>query len=313
MKRNYISFVIPAKNEEGSLAILFQRIKESFRKIKYPFEVIFVDDGSTDRTLEIMNKIRTKDKRAKIISLRGNFGKSIALRSGFEHAKGNIIITMDADLQDDPVEIPRFLKKIEEGYDLVSGWKKVRHDPPSKVIPSRILNRIITFATGLTIHDTNCGYKAYTKECVQNLNLYGELYRFIPVIAAKQNFKITEIIVKHHKRKYGKSKFGVGRNIKGFLDLITIIFLTGFIRRPGHFFGTIGVGLFSGGFLIGIYIAYLRLTTGTIQFRYPLLFLGILLMTVGIQFISTGLIAELITNFNFEAKTTKNYIKKINL
>ena len=294
MKKPKLSFVIPAKNEEGSLEILFQEILSSIKNIK-TFEIIFIDDGSTDNTLKILKKLSKKDKRVKVISLRGNFGKSTALQIGFNSARGDIIFTMDADLQDNPKEIPNFLRKIDDGYDLVSGWKRERHDPQvQKVIPSRIINFLTRFLTGVPIHDTNCGFKAYRRIVVENLNLYGELYRFIPIIAYRQNFKVGEVEVLHRQRRHGKTKYGWGRGIKGILDLLTIIFLTGFIRRPGHFFGTLGIGSFSLGFLIGIYIAYLRITTGSTQARHPLLFLGMLLMIICVQLISTGLLAEMI-------------------
>ena len=294
MKKPKISFVIPAKNEEGSLEILFQEILSSIKNIK-TFEIIFIDDGSTDNTLKVLKKLSKKDKRVRVISLRGNFGKSTALQIGFNIARGDIIFTMDADLQDNPKEIPNFLKKLANGYDLVSGWKKERHDPQvQKVIPSRIINFLTRFLTGVPIHDTNCGFKAYRRIVVENLNLYGELYRFIPIIAHRQNFKVGEVEVLHRQRRHGKTKYGWGRGIKGILDLLTIIFLTGFIRRPGHFFGTLGIGSFSLGFLIGIYITYLRITTGSTQARHPLLFFGMLLMIIGVQLISTGLLAEMI-------------------
>ena len=294
MKKPKISFVIPAKNEEGSVEILFQEILSSVKNLK-TFEIIFIDDGSTDNTFKILKKLSKKDKRVRVISLRGNFGKSTALQIGFNIARGDIIFTMDADLQDNPKEIPNFLKKLDSGYDLVSGWKRERHDPQvQKVIPSRIINFLTRFLTGVPIHDTNCGFKAYRRIVVENLNLYGELYRFIPIIAHRQNFKVGEVEVLHRQRRHGKTKYGWGRGIKGILDLLTIIFLTGFIRRPGHFFGTLGIGSFSLGFLIGIYITYLRITTGSTQARHPLLFFGMLLMIIGVQLISTGLLAEMI-------------------
>ena len=243
-----------------------------------------------------MKNLRKKDKNVKVIRFRGNFGKSAALQAGFDMAQGEIVFTMDADLQDNPSEIPNFLKKLEEGYDLVSGWKRRRHDPWHKVIPSRILNYTTSRLTGVWLHDINCGFKAYKRDVVKNLNLYGELYRFIPVFAATQKFKVTEISVDHRARKHGKSKFGWERNIKGLLDLFTVVLLTGYARRPGHFFGILGLSCFGGGFLIGLYIAYLRITTGSIQFRHPLLFLGMLLMIIGIQLVSTGLLAEMIIN-----------------
>lgn len=292
-----LSFIIPAKNEEESVEILYQEILNTVKKLDRTYEIIFVDDGSSDHTLEKLKKISQTDKNVHIIQLRGNFGKSTALQVGFDDAKGDIIFTLDADLQDNPKEIPSFLEKIDEGYDLVSGWKKNRHDPSlSKVIPSRIINLLTRKFTGIKIHDTNCGFKAYRREVIENLNLYGELYRFIPIIAAKQNYRVGEIVVEHRSRKYGQTKFGWSRGIKGMLDLLTIIFLTGYTRRPGHFFGTLGIISFFLGFLIGLYISFLRLTTGSIQYRQPLLFLGILLMIIGIQLVSTGLLAEMLVH-----------------
>lgn len=311
MKNIFISFVIPAKNEEGSLEKLSREILAVSTKLKKKVEIIFVDDGSTDDTYKILKRLHKKNKVIKVIKLRGWYGKSIALQTGFSLAKGKLICTMDADLQDKPSEIPKFLKKIEEGYDLVSGWKKKRYDPLMKVIPSRILNFVTAYLTGVKIHDINCGFKLYKKEVVEKLNLYGELYRFIPVLAAKQNYKVGEVEVHHQPRKFGKSKFGIGRNIKGLLDLITIIFLTGYFRRPGHFFGSLGLLSFFLGFLIGTYITFLRITTGTIQYRQPLLFLGVLLMIIGIQLVSTGLLAEMITYTSLQKTDINENISEI--
>ena len=292
--RPNLSFVIPAKNEEDSIAPLYEEILAVLKDLKRTYEIIFIDDGSTDKTFDAMKNLAQKDKNVKVLRLRGNFRKSIALQVGFDRALGEIVFTLDADLQDNPSEIPNFLRKLDEGYDMVSGWKKNRHDPWHKVLPSRILNHVTGKLTGVFLHDINCGFKAYRSEVVKSLNLYGELYRFIPVFATKQGFKVTEIVVDHRARKFGKSKFGIERNIKGLLDLITIVFLTGYGKRPGHFFGTLGLMSTFFGFLIGLYITYLRLTTGSIQFRHPLLFLGMLLMIVGVQLISTGLLAEMI-------------------
>lgn len=306
----YFSFIIPAKNEDGSIEILYEEISHEAEKLGKPYEIIFIDDGSTDSTYDKIKKLHQKDKGVKAIKFRGNWGKSAALQSGFDYASGDIIFTLDADLQDNPKEIPILLSKLEEGYDLVSGWKKNRHDPITKVIPSRILNNFLTpLLTGVNLHDINCGFKVYRKDVVKSLNLYGELYRFIPVFAAKQNFKVGEIAVDHRSRTYGKTKFGWGRNIKGLLDLITITFLTGYMRRPGHFFGSFGLLSFFLGFLIGLYITYLRVTTGSIQFRHPLLFLGMLLMIIGVQLISTGLLAEMIIHFK-EKPEYSPYIQK---
>lgn len=306
-----LSLIIVAKNEEMSVERLYQEIINIIKELKKKGEIIFVDDGSTDKTFEILKRLHKKDKRLKVIQLRGWFGKSTALQAGFELAKGEIIFTLDADLQDNPKEIPKLLKKLNEGYDLVSGWKKKRYDPLTKVIPSRVFNFAISLLTQVKIHDTNCGFKVYKREVIKHLKLYGELYRFIPILAAKQNFKIGEIVVEHRRRKYGKSKFGWERNIKGLLDLITVVFLTGYLRRPGHFFGGLGLISFFFGLLIGLYITYLRVTTGSIQYRHPLLFLGILLMIIGIQLITTGLLGEMITSFNQRRVSTKDYIKQV--
>ncbi len=290
-----VTFVIPVKDEEKSVHLLYQEITENIQNFKKSYEIIFIDDGSKDNTFYELKLIQKKDKLVKVVSLRGNYGKSVALQIGFERSEGDIVFTLDGDLQDNPSEIGAFLSKIEEGYDLVSGWKKNRHDPMSKVLPSRIFNNfLIPLLTGVRLHDINCGFKAYRKEVVKMLNLYGELYRFIPVFAQKQNFKVTEIVVDHRSRKYGKTKYGWDRNFKGLLDLLTVSFLTGYLSRPGHFFGSLGLVSLGTGFIIGLYITYLRVTTGSIQYRQPLLFLGILLMIIGIQLISTGLLAEMI-------------------
>lgn len=310
MVRGLLSFVIPAKNEEGSVLKLYEEIVSVVKEIGSSYEIIFIDDGSTDNTLKVLRKLHSKDKNVLVVSFRGNFGKSAALQVGFEQAKGDIIFTLDADLQDNPIEIPKFLKKLDEGFELVSGWKKNRHDPWHKVIPSRILNWATGFLTGVKLHDINCGFKVYKKSVLEQINLYGEQYRFIPILAAKQNFKVAEIIVEHRAREHGKSKFGLERNIKGLLDLLTITFLTGYTRRPGHFFGFFGIASFFFGFLIGLYIAFLRITTGSIQYRNPLLFLGMLLMIIGIQLISTGLLAEMIIYSNKKIDYTSN-IKEI--
>lgn len=305
-----ISFIIPAKDEEKTILPLYRQIAAEMKKLHNSYEIIFIDDGSTDATFEVIKSLNRKDNNVKAIRHRGNFGKSIALQSGFDASRGEIVITMDADLQDDPKEISKFIKKIKSGYDLVSGWKKKRYDPLSKTIPSKIGNWVARKLTGVKIHDLNCGFKAYKKRVLSDIHLYGELYKFIPVLVTHQNFKVTEIIISHKPRKYGKSKFGMERNIKGILDLITVVFLTGYIRRPGHFFGFWGIVSFFGGFLIGIYITYLRITTGSIQYRQPLLFLGMLLMIIGVQLISTGLVAEMIVSLNQKDSSTEKYIEE---
>lgn len=290
-----LSFVIPVKDEDSSIEQLIKEINSVCKNIKNnDYEIIFIDDGSTDKSFQIIKALSNKDSRIKAFKLRGNFGKSIALSIGFKNSKGEIIFTLDGDLQDNPKEIPKFLKKLDEGYDLVSGWKKRRLDPISKTLPSKLFNFLASRLTKVNIHDFNCGFKAYRREVVNNINLYGELYRFIPALAAQKRFKVGEIVVEHRERLYGRSKYGWSRLIRGLLDLITVLFLTSYSTRPGHFFGTIGIIFFIPGFLIGLYITYLRIVTGGIAYRYPLLFLGTLLMIVGIQFIFTGLLAEII-------------------
>ena len=310
-KTTKLSVIIPAKNEAENITPLYKELATALSPLHLVWEVIFIDDGSTDQTLAKLKALHERHPEIKVISFRGNFGKSAALQAGFNLAKGNIIITLDADLQDNPKEIPRFLKIIKhEDCDLVTGWKKSRHDPFfSKVLPSRIINKLTSLLTGINLHDINCGFKAYRQEVVKDLNLYGELYRFIPVLAAKQNYKIVETPVTHRPRVKGQSNFGWTRGIKGLLDLLTVIFLTGYLRRPAHFFGTLGLVSSAIGFAIGLYITYLRITTGTIQYRTPLLFLGILLTIIGIQLFTTGLLAEMLLNINQKPNTVDKYIK----
>lgn len=306
-----ISLVIPAKNEQESLPILYREIVDVLKKTGQTFEIIFVDDGSTDNTAVSMKNIALNDKSVRAIILRGNWGKSTALQTGLDASKGNIIITMDADLQDNPKDILYFINKLNQGYDLVVGWKRKRQDPFKIVFPSKILNNVlIPLLTGVKLHDNNCGFKAFKRRALKELCLYGELYRFIPILVSKENYTICEIEVSHRKRRFGQSKYNWQKNVKGFLDLITIVFLTGYIRRPGHFFGTAGLISFFFGFVIGCYITYLRITTGSIQYRQPLLILGILLMLIGIQLITTGLLAEMLTYHNRKSISSEKFVDK---
>jgi glycosyltransferase involved in cell wall biosynthesis len=243
----------------------------------------------------VIKKIKRGDRNVKFISFRRNYGKSAALAVGFEHASGDVIITMDADLQDDPREIPNLLKKLDEGFDLVSGWKKKRYDPITKTIPSRIFNFVVSTLTGIKIHDFNCGLKAYRKEVTQDIKVYGELHRYLPVLAHWAGYKIGEIVVQHHPRKYGKTKFGVSRFIKGFLDLLTVMFTTRYFKRPLHLFGSIGIFIFVIGFGITFYLSLLKLIEDITLSNRPLFILGVMLTIVGIQFISIGLLGEMIT------------------
>ena len=250
-----------------------------------------------------------QDSQIKIIKFRKNFGKSTALDVAFHYAKGKIIITMDGDLQDDPDEIPRFLTRIEEGFDLVSGWKYPRYDPFTKTIPSKIFNKITCLFTGLDLHDFNCGFKAYKRIVIKNVRLYGEMHRYIPALASWKGFKITEMKIRHHSRKSGKSKYGFSRLIKGLLDLITVKFLTNYASRPLHVFGFAGfVSLFAG-LITGIYLVLQKYTENIQIGERPLLLLSILLTIIGLQFISMGLIGEMLTFREMQEQNPDQYIE----
>ncbi len=295
-KPNYsISIVIPAYNEKDSLRELYEKIRQTVTQHNYKYEIIIIDDGSTDDSARVLRDLRQRDNRIKVIAFRKNYGKSAALSVGFEQAKGDIIISMDADLQDDPAEIPKLINEINKGKDMVSGWKKKRYDPITKTIPSRFFNFVTSKLTGIPLHDFNCGLKAYKKEVIKEINVYGELHRFIPALAHWQGYSIGEVVVQHHKRKYGKTKFGVGRFWRGFLDLITVLFTTRYMQKPLHFFGSWGLVFFLSGFMIDIYLVYLKFAEGMALSNRPLFLGGILLIIVGIQFISIGLIGEMIT------------------
>jgi glycosyltransferase involved in cell wall biosynthesis len=290
-----LSIVIPVWNEAQSIPELAEELRKVLDRLEQPFEVIFVNDGSTDQTADVLRTEQRKDPRFKWVTLRAHFGKSAALAAGFARAAGEFVITMDGDLQDDPREIPNFLSKLGEGHDVVSGWKRERKDSLWRLLLSKLYNLATAFASGIPLHDFNCGFKAYRQSVLKEIHLYGEFHRYIPLLAAWRGFAITEIQVQHRARKYGKSKYGPGRILSGLLDLLTVTFLTRFTKKPAHFFGTIGLLVTLSGIAVNAYIAYLRFHFGNIQSRYPLLFLGVLLTIVGIQFLSTGLLAEMIT------------------
>ncbi len=310
-----ISVVIPAYNEEENIPILYQKLKKVLDNLKEDYEIIFVDDGSTDRTPEILEEIAQKDKKVKVIRFRRNFGQTAAIYAGFEHATGDIIITMDADLQNDPEDIPKLLEKIREGYDIVSGWRKERKDPfLSRKLPSMIANWIISKVTGVKLHDYGCTLKAYRKEIAKRYRLYGDMHRFLPALAKRFGAKITEIPVKHHPRLYGKSKYGIDRTIRVILDIFLVKFLNEYITRPLYVFGGIGFILFFLGTIFGLYLTILKIFFGQDIGGRPLLILSVLLILSGIQLISTGIIAELIVRTYYESRGEKPYIieKKIN-
>ena len=291
-----LSILIPIFNEEATLRPLHQRLQETL--VEEPFEVIFIDDGSVDRSRLILAELALQDDRVRVISFARNFGKSRALAAGFRESRGEIVITLDADLQDDPAEIPKLLALIDRGYDLVSGWKRDRRDPFSKVMPSRCFNWLTARLTGIRLHDFNCGFKAYRRQVVEQLQIYGELHRFIPALAYWQGFRVAEVPVVHHPRRSGVSKYGPGRFLAGFFDLFTVLFLTRFKDKPLHLFGSIGLICLASGFAINLYLSWIWLGGQPIGTR-PLLQLGILLMVMGIQFGSIGLLAELIARLAF--------------
>lgn len=302
-KDRILSVVIPCYNEAESLPELTLQLEAELDKItRGKYEVIFVDDGSTDNTLEVIRTINQRNRRFRAVSFRRNYGKSAALSVGFEEAKGVLIVTMDADLQDDPTEIQQMIDKLKEGYDLVTGWKKKRYDPITKTLPSRFFNFVTSRVSGLKLHDFNCGLKVYKEEVVKNIQVYGELHRYIPALAKFEGFKVAEVPVKHHPRRYGKSKYGFSRLIKGGLDLLTMIFTTRYLKRPLHFFGTIGSVVGISGFLIDLWLLIEWFMDKTSLSNRPLVLLGMLLIIVGVQLVSFGLIGEMLVKNNIDNK-----------
>ena len=298
-----ISVVIPVYNEEESLAPLYAELAETATRHKLTFDIVFVDDGSVDSSWHAITVLAASHAHVRGIRLRKNFGKAAALSAGFRAARGELIMTLDADLQDDPAEIPNFLAKLAEGYEVVSGWKHVRHDPWHKVGPSRVFNGLVSWLTGVRLHDHNCGMKCYRAEVFREVRLYGELHRFIPVLAAARGFKVGELVIRHRPRKFGRSKYGVRRFIKGFLDLLTVKFLTGFGQRPQHMLGSIGLLSFVLGNVGMLYLAILWLIRvwqpewfEPIHQR-PLLIYSVAALLLGAQMMSIGFLAELITAY----------------
>jgi len=294
-KSGLVSIVVPVKNESESLGALVSQIAQVFAKRSERFELIIVDDGSTDSTWQVITKLRAKHAQVRGIRFRRNFGKSAGLMAGFEVANGETIITMDGDLQDDPTEIPNFLAKIDEGFDVVSGWKKTRHDPIHKTVPSRLINWLTGKLTGAKVHDMNCGFKAYRRAAALDLDLYGDLYRFIPAFSVTRGWRLAEIAVKHHPRQHGVSKYGFRRFITGWFDLLTITFLTAYRSTPSHFFGVFGGFVFLIGLAVDLYLMVLRIVAGSIFDRFPLLAFGTTLLVVGLQLVLFGVLAELVT------------------
>ena len=314
MVNKSLSVVIPVFNEADSLPELFTALisgVEGCRDLGIDsYDIWFVSDGSTDRSEEIIKELIKKDSGVRLISLRRNLGKAAALQAGFRYAEGDIVVTMDSDLQDDPKEIRDMIIKLEEGYDMVSGWKVNRQDPAEKTLPSKLFNKVTAAASGIKLHDFNSGFKAYRKEVIKSIDIYGELHRYIPILADRKGFHITEIPITNYKRKYGKSKYGVERYLRGLFDSLTTSFLSRFYSRPMHFFGRLGLIMLLIGIVICLYLAVIWFMGYGIGDR-PLLILGILLVILGVQSISTGFIGDLIVDATWRSRNQDGYIKEV--
>jgi len=306
MASQLISIVIPALNEAASLPQLHKEIAAVATRDGYDLEIMFVDDGSTDDSWDVICRLAREDKRVRGLRMRRNFGKAAALSAGFAAVHGDLVMTLDADLQDDPACIPRFLAKLKEGFDVVSGWKQTRHDPWHKVYPSRVFNWLVSRTTHVSLHDHNCGMKLYRRAALQEIQLYGEMHRFVPVLASARGFRVAEVVVDHRPRVHGRSKYGAWRFVKGLLDLLTVLFLTGFDQRPQHFLGSVGLvstllGLVGMVFMAGMWVIT-RLLALMFTWIEPysiheraLVYYCLAAIVIGVQFLSVGFLAELIT------------------
>jgi len=311
-----LSVVIPAYNEEENVPILYEKLKKVLDSLGEDYEIIFVDDGSTDGTYQRLKQLAEKDSRLKVIKFKRNYGQTAAMSAGFEHAKGDVIITLDADLQNDPEDIPILLEKLKEGYHVVSGWRKDRKDPfLSRKLPSMVANWLISKITGVHLHDYGCTLKAYRAEVVKDLELFGDMHRFLPALTKRRGAKITEVVVRHHPRMFGRSKYGIGRTVRVLLDIMLVKFLNEYINKPLYMFGSVGFLLLVLGLFSLFYLIFLKLFLEEPIGRRPLLILSVLLILAGIQLISTGLLAELLVRIYYRTKDTKPYViqEKINL
>jgi glycosyltransferase involved in cell wall biosynthesis len=294
-----ISVVVPVHNEERSIGLLHEELQAALDPLGEGWEAVYVDDGSTDESFSALTRLHAREDNVRVVRLRRNFGKAAALAAGFAQAAGERVVTIDGDLQDDPSEIPQLLAKLQEGFDVVSGWKTRRRDPLSRRLPSKLFNWVAGWMSGLRLHDMNCGLKAYRAEVVHNLVLYGELHRFIPVLAHEHGYRVAELPVNHRPREHGRSRYGMERYLRGFLDLLTVSFMGRYRHRPLHLFGGLGLLLGGSGVVLLIYLTIVKLTGHAIGQR-PLLTLGVLLVVVGMQFFTLGLISEMITSHHEE-------------
>jgi glycosyltransferase involved in cell wall biosynthesis len=301
-----LSIVIPIYNEAQNITVIYQRIckimNEEGKAFRDSYEILFIDDGSTDGSYGICVNIQEKDPRVRVIQFRRNFGKTAALQAGFSFSSGSYIVSIDCDMQEDPADMFNLLSLLNNGYDMVCGWRKERHDPLSKIIPSRLFNWAVAGITGIRLHDFNCGFKAYRSEVIKEIKLYGELHRFIPVLAFQRGFKVTELPVRHQGRQFGRSKFGAKRLIKGYLDFIQVLFLTNFIKYPLRLFGAIGTILSMIGILILIYLTILWFDGIRPIGDRPLMTLGVLLTLMGVQLFSIGFIGEIMRDNYYRAE-----------
>jgi glycosyltransferase involved in cell wall biosynthesis len=294
-----ISVIVPVHDEERSVALLHDELVSTLGQLDEAWEVVFVDDGSADGTFSALTRLHAAHDNVRVVRLRRNFGKASALQAGFAEAQGDIVVTIDGDLQDDPAEIPRLLAKLDEGFDLVSGWKSRRRDPWTRRVLSRIFNRLASAVSGVTLHDVNCGLKAYRAEVVHDLRIYGELHRFLPVLAHERGYRVAELPVNHRPRNHGRSRYGLERYLRGFLDLLTVSLVGRYRHRPLHLFGGVGLVLGAIGTLVLAYLTVLKVTGEAIGHR-PLLILGVLLVVVGLQLFSLGLLGEMIRSLHEE-------------
>jgi len=307
--RPHISMVVPIYNEEESIPYLYEELDGVLQSLNRPYEVILIDDGSRDRSFEMLAELHEQNPRWRVIQFRRNFGQTAPMQAGFDAARGKTIITIDADLQNDPNDIPMILETMEEGdYDIVSGWRKDRQEPfLSRRLPSMLANRLISETTGVSLHDYGCSLKAYSAEVVKNVRLYGELHRFIPALASHVGVKVTEVPVNDRRRRFGSSKYGIGRTFRVILDLVTVLFLLNYFQRPIHIFGSTGVFMTLLGVAISIYLSLVKLITGADIGNRPLLLMGVLFIIVGVQMLSIGLVAEMQMRTYYEAQGASAY------
>jgi glycosyltransferase involved in cell wall biosynthesis len=304
-----LSVVIPIRNEAPSLVELHRELSEVLGGLGRPYEILIVDDGSTDESFAILSRLQALDTHLRVIRLRRNFGQTAAFAAGFDHARGRLIVTSDGDLQNDPRDIPKLLEALDRGHDIVCGWRKVRKDAfLSRRLPSTVANRLISIATGVHLHDYGCSLKVFRAEVVKPLNLYGEMHRFLPAIASEQGVSIAEVVVNHRERRHGRSKYGIGRTIRVMLDLLTVKFLLSYSTRPVQIFGLIGFGMGLPGAAILAWLAYVRLTGQQAIGDRPLLLFGILLVFTGVQLVTLGLLAEMQARTYHESQKKPIYV-----